>query len=431
MRIPVLIGELELTDPISDIKVPERSDSLNYQGVRLLVRMQRIPVGYATLMPAQLDGPSLAREVWRQVGTAVNARRSTHGLANLAGLPVAGLDVEAVLAESVGQRPFMSVVINTHDRPASAVATVRLLTALCYEPYEIVLVDNAPSSDRTRDAVRAEFGNDPRLKYVREMRQGSSFAKNRGVAESSGDIIAFTDDDVIVDRWWLDGIVRGFSQIDDVACVTGLIPTARLESVAQLYFHQRQAWGTSCERRIFDLTDHRDSSPLYPYSAGVFGAGANFAMTRAALAELGGFDEALGAGTRCGGGEDLDVFMRTILAGHRLVYEPSAIVSHIHRTDVADLARQMRLYGSGCTAALTAVLLHSRTARRQLPGKIIAGAPRVARVGERTKGSSTDLPSGLLAKELSGMLLGPPLYLRTKLGLRRTAGSHSQVATAE
>ena len=65
---------------------------------------------------------------------------------------------------------------------------------------------------------------------------------------------------------------------------------------------------------------------MYPYSAGRFGAGANFAVSRTVLKEVGGFNEALGAGTPSGGGEDLNMFMRIVLAGHRLVYEPSAVV---------------------------------------------------------------------------------------------------------
>jgi GT2 family glycosyltransferase len=420
IRPPVLIGELELTQPVTDFGLPRRSGGADYQGLRLLVRLQRMPIGYASLTPDALVASSAAREIWRQVGPAVNARRARQGLPAVSTLTVDGLRTEPSLDEDVRDRPFVSVVINTHDRPESAAATIRRLCAVRYEQYEIIVVDNAPSSDQTRSTILTEFGADPRVRYVREPRQGSSFAKNRGVAEAGGEIIAFTDDDVIVDPWWLEGIVRGFGQADDVACVTGLIPSAQLENVAQFYFDQRQAWGTACERRIFDLIDHRDDSPLYPYSAGVFGAGANFAMTRTALAELGGFDEALGAGTRCGGGEDLDVFMRVVLAGHRLVYEPSAIVAHVHRADLGDLTKQMRTYGSGCTAALTAVLLHSRRARLELPRKFVAGAIRIAAAGERTK-ADMSLPSGLLGQELRGMLHGPWLYVSSRFRLRRSA----------
>ena len=223
-----------------------------------------------------------------------------------------------------------------------------------------------------------------------------------------------------VDQWWLDGIVRGFGRSDDVACVTGLIPTAELDNEIQLYFDRRVTWGSFLEGRIFDLTEHRDDSSLYPYSAGIFGAGANFAMTRAALRELGDFDEALGAGSPSGGGEDLEMFMRTILAGHRIVYEPSAIISHVPRADLTDLSRQMWAYGTGCTAALTAVVLRHRRARVEIARKAIVGVVRLASIGKRTSDDPA-LPSGLIGREYRGMLLGPWLYLRAYRGSRRSA----------
>jgi hypothetical protein len=196
-----------------------------------------------------------------------------------------------------------------------------------------------------------------------------------------------------------------------------LIATAELENAAQLYFHLREGWGASCERRVFDLAGNRDDSPLYPYSAGVFGAGANFAVSRTALAEVGGFDEALGAGTASGGGEDLNMFMRVVLAGHRLVYEPAAVVSHVHRTDLAELARQMRAYGSGCTAALTAITLGNARARRELPLKVIAGMARMRKLSSGVRDNPA-LPSGLIRREVLGFLIGPLCYLRSRLKLR-------------
>ena len=420
MRPPILVGELELTEPISDVRLPVRDDGRTYNGVRLLVRMQRMPIGYVSLFPDALDAASVVRDVWQQLSSVINAQRSRHGLGGIETLPVEGIAAEEKLAEEISQRPLVSVVMCTRDRPDGAVATLRGLAALRYQPFEIVLVDNAPGSEKTKDAVLAEFGDDPRVGYVREPRPGLSRARNRGVAEATGGIIAFTDDDVRVDQWWLDGIVRGFGRSDDVACVTGLIPTAALDNEMQLYFDRRETWGSFCERRIFDLTKNRDESPLYPYSAGVFGAGANFAMTRAALKELGPFDEALGAGTPCGGGEDLDMFVRTVLAGHRLVYEPSAIVSHVPRAELGDLSRQMRAYGSGCTAALTALVLHNRQARIELPRRAAVGIIRLSSIGQRTKDDPA-LPSGLIAREYLGMLLGPWLYLKARHSLRRSA----------
>jgi GT2 family glycosyltransferase len=298
--------------------------------------------------------------------------------------------------------------------------TLRGLAAMHYRPFEIVVVDNAPSSDATKEAVLREFGSDSRIRYVREPRPGLSCARNRGVAEANADIVAFTDDDVRVDPWWLNGIVRGFRVAPDVACVTGLIATAEIDNAAQLYFHLREDWGASCERRIFDLTENRDDSPLYPYSAGVFGAGADFAVSRRVLKEIGGFDEALGAGSPSGGGEDLHMFMRIILSGNRLVYEPSAVVSHVHRTDLAELSKQMRAYGSGCTAALTAIVLGDARARRELPLRVFSGVLRMFNLSSGVRNNPT-LPSGLIKREIGGFLVGPWLYMKGRRNLRRLA----------
>jgi GT2 family glycosyltransferase len=413
MKAPIYIAELEISEAIKDLRLPIRSDDLAYNGVQLLVRMEGIPVGYALLTTDALDRSGIARQVWSQLSAAINAHLERTGFPRVDALPVDGLPAVAEPAEpdETAERPMVSVVVCTRDRPDSVLTALRDLTALRYRSFEIVVVDNAPRTDATERAVREAFGDDPRVRYVREPRPGLSRARNRGVAEAIADVVAFTDDDVRVDSRWLDGIARGFSAAPDVACVTGLIATAQLENAAQLYFHLREGWGTECERQIFDLGQNRDESPLYPYSPGVFGAGANFAMSRTVLKEIGGFDEALGAGAPSGGGEDLDIFMRVILAGHRIVYEPSAIVSHVHRTDLAELTRQMKAYGSGLTAALTAIVVKDRRARLEIPLRAARGVLRIFTLNDRVKDNPT-LPSGLMRRELIGMLSGPWLYLK-------------------
>jgi cellulose synthase/poly-beta-1,6-N-acetylglucosamine synthase-like glycosyltransferase len=118
------------------------------------------------------------------------------------------------------------------------------------------------------------------------------------------------------------------------------------------------------------------------------------------------------------GGEDLNLFIRIILSGHGLVYEPSAIVHHRHRTTTAELTRQMRGYGSGCTASLFAVALSSSRARRELPVKALLGLVRIMRLRDPSKDVSEhpSLPKGMLKLEMSGFALGPWLYLK---GVRR------------
>jgi GT2 family glycosyltransferase len=420
MQAPLLVSELELAEPITDVRLPARGDGVPYNGVHLLVRMQHTPVGYVFLAPDELSAAEVCGRVWRQLGSTVNERRTQAGLPALDALLADGIPAEPALDAEWGDDPLVSVVVCTRNRPDSVLVTLRGLADLRYAPFEVVLVDNAPSSDATKDAVAREFGDDPRFRYVRELRPGLSCARNRGLVEASADIVAFTDDDVQVDEWWLNGMVRGFRAVSDVACVTGLIATAEIDNAAQLYFHLREGWGANVERRIFDLGDNRDDSPLYPYSAGIFGAGANFAVSRMALKEVGGFNEALGAGMPSGGGEDLNMFMRIVLSGHRLVYEPSAMVKHFHRTDLGELSRQMRAYGSGCTAALTAIFLDSPRARRELPLKVLAGMARMRNLSKSVRENEA-LPSGLIRREIVGFLIGPGLYLKGKRDLRRLA----------
>jgi glycosyltransferase involved in cell wall biosynthesis len=417
MEAPIFITELELTAPIAGITLPERADGHRYTGVWLLVRLQRVPVGYAFLRPDATDSAAIAVQVWEQLSDAIKARYTQAGLTAVDALPADGLTPVKALDFEPDNCPLVTVVVCTRDHPDGVLATLRSLMAIRYQPFEVVIVDNAPSSEATREAVLAAYGGESRIRYVREPRPGLSCARNRGLVEAAADIVVFTDDDVVVDPWWLHGILRGFRAAPDVACVTGLIATAQLENSQQLYFHLREAWGAVCERRVFDLTENRDDSPLYPYSPGIFGAGANFAVTRTLMKEIGDFDEALGAGSLSGGGEDLEIFMRIILGGNRIVYEPAAIVSHFHRTDPAELADQMRRYGTGCTAALAAIMIRVPRARVELPARVVRGVLRLLTLNDRVKDNPT-LPQGLMGKEIRGLLAGPSLYLKARRRLR-------------
>lgn len=420
MEAPIFISELELTEPISGVSLPVRQDGLPYTGIRLLVRIQRIPVGYVFLRPDMLTPEDISTQVWQQLSATINAQRTRFGLTSVECLPVNGIPVEEALVDDLSERPLISVVVCTRDRPDSAMVTLRALANMHYQPVEVVVVDNAPKSDATMKAFFEEFGNNSRFRYVREPRPGLSCARNRGLTEASADIVAFTDDDVKVDPWWLHGILRGFRAATDVGCVTGLTATAEIETAAQLYFHVRSVWGTACEPRILDLAENRDNSPLYPYSTGVFGSGANFAVSRPIIKEIGGFDEALGAGTPSGGGEDLNMFARIILNGNRLVYEPSAVVWHVHRASLNELSKQMRAYGTGFTAALTAIVWASPRARRELPAKVAASVVRMFRLMSKVQSDSA-VSAVPIKREIGGQLLGPLLYLKGRRNLRRLA----------
>jgi hypothetical protein len=195
------------------------------------------------------------------------------------------------------------------------------------------------------------------------------------------------------------------------------VPPAQLDHPAQLYFDRRFSWASHMEPRVYDMTNGRDQSVLYPYSAGIFGTGANFAVNRDLLQSLGGFDEALGAGSPAGGGEDLDAFVRVLRADRSLVYEPSAIVWHVHRSGSRAQRRQLFYYGVGLTAFLSKYVVDPRTTWEMLT-LLPAGARRIKGLWNETEIAGR-APPVLVVAEALGMAAGPLAYLRGRRRLRR------------
>ncbi|MHC5826244.1 MAG: glycosyltransferase family 2 protein, partial [Nostoc sp.] len=123
----------------------------------------------------------------------------------------------------------VSVVVCTHNRPEELARCLRSLQNLSPVPQQIIVVDNVPNSDATRQLV-AQFSG---IQYVLEPRPGLSVARNIGICHSIGDIIAFTDDDVVVHPNWIARLQQGF-QNSRVMVVTGLMLPAELETEAEI-----------------------------------------------------------------------------------------------------------------------------------------------------------------------------------------------------
>lgn len=258
--------------------------------------------------------------------------------------------------------PAITVVICTRDRVSMLQAALDSVRAVDYPDVEIIVVDNAAATDATHRYVAAL--GDPRVRVIDEPRPGLSRARNTGLLAAAGDVVAFTDDDVVVDRHWLTAVARGFTRGDNVSCVSGLVPAAELRTPAQAYFDARVGWSACLYARVFDWAAPPLDIPLFPFAVGHYGTGANLAVDRAAVVRVGGFDEALGAGSPTGGGEDLDMFFRLLHAGGTLVYDPASIVWHRHRASSEGLAAQSRTYGIGLGAWIAKIALDPAIAPR-------------------------------------------------------------------
>jgi hypothetical protein len=155
-----------------------------------------------------------------------------------------------------------------------------------------------------------------------------------------------------------------------------------------------------------------------------FGTGANMTFRPGVIERIGGFDPALGAGTPAMGSEDTLAFTQVLRGGGTIAYQPTALVRHYHRADLAGLRTQLIGYGSGLTAAYTSLLLAEprvlwsllRLAPTAVQDLLGAGSLRVA-------GLQPDFPRELLQDNRRGMLRGPLAYLR---GYRRARGRHAR-----
>ena len=123
------------------------------------------------------------------------------------------------------------------------------------------MVENRPGSEATREMLLSKFAGEPRLRYVEERRRGASRARNAGLAVAEGDIVAFLDDDVVVDAAWLDHCVEAFEAADDIACVTGMILPLTLESQSQLLLEQFASFGKGFRRKVYRLPDAACAGP--------------------------------------------------------------------------------------------------------------------------------------------------------------------------
>jgi glycosyltransferase involved in cell wall biosynthesis len=317
------------------------------------------------------------------------------------------------------QWPHVSVIIATRDRSASLERCLDSLRLMTYPHYDVIVVDNAPSCEETRDLVTGRYPADW-IRYIREDRPGLAVAHNRGVLHARGEILAFTDDDVEVDPRWLDELVAGFRLAGNVGCVTGAIRPAELATQAQVWLEEFGGFDKGEQARVFDLGEHRPANRLFPYGAGMFGSGANMAFARQALMKIGGFDPTLGAGSKGVGGDDLAAFFDIVTGGFALVYQPAAVVHHWHRRDYEGLRRTVYGYGVGLTAFLTRVVVREPRRLLELLRVLPSGLVHVlASSSAKNMLKGARYPRELTWLERAGMLRGPWAYLQS----RREAGS--------
>lgn len=214
----------------------------------------------------------------------------------------------------------ISVVLGTYNRAASLHVTLQSCLGMVCPPgltWELLVVDNN-STDTTREVVEGFAGTAAfPVRYIFEKRQGRSAALNAGIAEAKGDIVVFTDDDVLLHCDWLANLKRTFDDFDCAAVAGRVVPQ---------WNHPKPDWLVMEDQFAvtrFDLGDEAKEIRIPPL-------GANSAFRKEMFGKYGLFRFDLGVrGSEhtitC---DDTEFGERLIRGGEKIVYCPAAIVYH-------------------------------------------------------------------------------------------------------
>jgi GT2 family glycosyltransferase len=252
--------------------------------------------------------------------------------------------------------PELSVVVCSHNGALTLAGTLQNLErqSLDRDRYEVILVDDG-STDATAEIGRSHGASVVSL----SRRRGVAAARNAGVEAAAAEAIAFTDDDCEPDHGWLAAVADCLSDpaVDGVGghvvpiCASGfLLRYLRTRSpLAPLRAELLSSSDPRYRLRLY-LRGVASNGPGPPPGAPLYSVvGANMALRRRLVVELGGFDEAFELG-----GDEQDLCLRAHLRPQGAVfrYEPRAVVAHVFRPSFRDTLRRARAYGLG----------HARTA---------------------------------------------------------------------
>lgn len=205
--------------------------------------------------------------------------------------------------------PTVTVVICTRNRPGDLRKCLQAVAQLDPGADEVLVVDNT-AGERETERVAQEFG----VRYTVEKTPGLSRARNRGMAESSSEIVAYLDDDAAPEAHWLEFLLEPFAD-QAIAVVTGRIFTP-------------QSLPADRDQEAPRFLSNKDPRWFETVAFGGLGLGSNMALRKAACGGRDIFDERLGRGAPFQIAEEFYAFATLLSRGYSAVYIPGAIVFH-------------------------------------------------------------------------------------------------------
>jgi glycosyltransferase involved in cell wall biosynthesis len=285
--------------------------------------------------------------------------------------------------------PGCSVIVCTRCRAAALARCLASLGQIDEPEHEVVIVDNS-EGDRDVEGLAEECG----ARYLVESRLGLSFARNAGIDVATGEVIAFLDDDAVVDPGWLREHATALSD-DSLTATTGRVVPVGKDRALDL---GEQAF----------TVDQGDRWWFERANFGGLGSGANMAFKRWTFDRGLRFRETLGRGAELEGFEDYYLWFKMIEQGARIAYVPTAVIKHGPELSTEPTGRRLARDHRRVAAYLTMLFVEEPGFRRRTL-RYAADVLRAKRLPWRTD------PAPNRLRVMMDGFSGPLAYLRSRL----------------
>lgn len=206
-----------------------------------------------------------------------------------------------------------SIIIATKNRPQNIASCLQSLLTSAMTPREILILDQS-EGDQTKQAISAI--SHTAIQYFKLDSSGKSNALNYGIMRARGNILIFTDDDCIASTNWIATIQQSFKRFPEISAVFG----------KTLPYQPSQHKNQICPCTFINNKQAIISKPCAHYKH--IGFGNNMAIRKSAFDSIGNFKQWLGPGSIGSNAEDAEMALRLLIKGHKILYNPKAVVYH-------------------------------------------------------------------------------------------------------
>lgn len=259
------------------------------------------------------------------------------------------------------QHKPVTIAICTRSRPQLLVRALESVTSQESVPDAVLVIANMPPDDNYAMLLAKKF---PEVRLVFETREGLDFARNRALREAATDWVFYVDDDVVLDPTAVRELGESLHRNPDAAVINGRVQPFSMRHAGQRLFEANNGFDCGEQIRTLARAGHWPwtRSPIHGVIA--IGNGCCMAVRRDTALAIDGFDDALDLGATLGGGGDLDLFWRMVVASNKVIYEPRILARHEHRQTIESAVAQIGQHQAGLIVFLSKAVRHGAISDR-------------------------------------------------------------------